>query len=330
MMKHLNNKGYMLVEIILASVLSMVVAYFVIDLTIKLKNKNDDLLVKTLVATDQAIIYNTIMRDLNSGGSISCGNIDNKIKIENNKFIYNNEFISEISNYADVSNVECSIKNDDIVIKIPISVKQLSDDFSVVINHEYVLEDSVTPVCSLSVDTTKNEIIASVIEDGSGIQYSGWNSDMITGNGIQNIIVDHTGSYTYYVRDMAGNDGSCSVNIIEKNVCPLYYTPCSSSSNCDCVRNVGDAILIKTYKGTCDCRDPDSSSPGYWPDARCDPVSGCDCPSGLVPKTSCKYDSSYECNSGTLSGTKCYSYKKFTDCIEGYSSLNDNYCYKIN
>ena len=35
MEKRLNNKGYMLVEIIFASVLAMVVAYFIIDLTIK-------------------------------------------------------------------------------------------------------------------------------------------------------------------------------------------------------------------------------------------------------------------------------------------------------
>ena len=59
--KRLNNKGYMLVEIILASAIAMGIAYFITDLTIKLKNKNDDLLVKTLVSTDQAIIYNTIM-----------------------------------------------------------------------------------------------------------------------------------------------------------------------------------------------------------------------------------------------------------------------------
>ena len=81
----MNNKGYMLVEIILASALAMIVAYFVIELTIKLKNKNDDLLVKTLVATDQAIIYNTIMKDLNSLESVDCDYINGKISIDKNK-----------------------------------------------------------------------------------------------------------------------------------------------------------------------------------------------------------------------------------------------------
>ena len=35
-----NNKGYMLVEIILASVIAFGITYFIVDLTIKLKNKN--------------------------------------------------------------------------------------------------------------------------------------------------------------------------------------------------------------------------------------------------------------------------------------------------
>ena len=60
-MKKLNNKGYMLVEIILASVIAFGVAYFILDLVIKLKNKNDDLFVDTLARTDQAIITNTII-----------------------------------------------------------------------------------------------------------------------------------------------------------------------------------------------------------------------------------------------------------------------------
>ena len=56
MIKKLDNKGYMLVEIVLASALAVGFAYFLLDLTIKLKNKNDDLFVSTVVLTDQAII----------------------------------------------------------------------------------------------------------------------------------------------------------------------------------------------------------------------------------------------------------------------------------
>lgn len=133
MIKDLNNKGYLLVEIILASVLAMVIAYFMTDLTIKLKNKNDDLLVKTLVSTDQAIIYNTIMKDLyNDPNSFSCDNIS----VSGNKFTYNG-FTNIVSEYAKVSynpEDDCNV-SDKIRVNIGLEVKQLPDDnFNIDIN----------------------------------------------------------------------------------------------------------------------------------------------------------------------------------------------------
>lgn len=136
MKKHLNNKGYMLVEIILASVLAMVVAYFVIDLTIKLKNKNDDLLVKTLVYTDQAIIYNTIMKDLYStSNTIDCAYIQNKVSISDNVFDYDG-FKNIVSEYASLGSLTCTdIATDSISLEIPINVLQLPDEeFDIIIN----------------------------------------------------------------------------------------------------------------------------------------------------------------------------------------------------
>ena len=40
----LNKKGYMLVEIILASALAFGLAYFILELTLKVKEKDDDLI----------------------------------------------------------------------------------------------------------------------------------------------------------------------------------------------------------------------------------------------------------------------------------------------
>lgn len=132
--KNLNNKGYMLVEIILASVLAMGIAYFMTDLTIKLKNKNDDLLVKTLVATDQAIIYNTIMKDLYENvDDFTCS----KIEISGNKFTYNSSFTNIVTEYATLGTFDCDDSTDEIKIKIPINVKQLPDeDFDINIKRE--------------------------------------------------------------------------------------------------------------------------------------------------------------------------------------------------
>lgn len=136
MKKHLNNKGYMLIEIILASVLAMVVAYFVIDLTIKLKNKNDDLLVKTLVYTDQTIIYNTIMKDLyTTTDTVDCAYIEDKMTISGNVFDYDG-FKNIVSEYATLGSVTCTdLSFDSISLEIPINVLQLPDEeFDVIIN----------------------------------------------------------------------------------------------------------------------------------------------------------------------------------------------------
>lgn len=135
MKKRLNNKGYMLVEIILAFSLAMVLVYFMTDITIKLKNKNDDLLVKTLVSADQAIIYNTIMKDLyTNAGSFNCSNIINSIS--DHTFTYNG-FKNVISDYATVGSPSCSINGNKIEAKIPISVSALADDGNFDVNIKF-------------------------------------------------------------------------------------------------------------------------------------------------------------------------------------------------
>ena len=63
-MKKINRKGYLTVEIILASSIAFVIAVFLIDLTIKLSNKTDDAYLDTILTTDKAIITNKIMMDI--------------------------------------------------------------------------------------------------------------------------------------------------------------------------------------------------------------------------------------------------------------------------
>jgi len=139
-MKPLNNKGYMLVEIILAAALAMGVVYFITELTIKLKNKNDDLLVKTLVYTDQAIIYNKIMEDLyTTTDRIDCDIYiyhHLKINTESNVFEFDG-FKNIVSEYATLGTPICNDTGDNsIKLTIPIEVPQLPDeDFDVVINY---------------------------------------------------------------------------------------------------------------------------------------------------------------------------------------------------
>lgn len=135
----------MLVEIILAFSIAMGVTYFITDLTIKLKNKNDDIVVKTLVSTDQAIIYNTIMDDLyDTDDEINCDYIDGKMIVDSNVFKYikgeDDIFTNIVNEYTELKYEKgnenyCSYEDNTIKIKIELDVPQLKDDFDV--NIEY-------------------------------------------------------------------------------------------------------------------------------------------------------------------------------------------------
>ena len=61
-----NNKGYVLIEIILAFSIAFIMIYFMMDLIIKVKNKNDDLVASLIVQTEQSIITNKLMKHLYS------------------------------------------------------------------------------------------------------------------------------------------------------------------------------------------------------------------------------------------------------------------------
>lgn len=63
----LNEKGYMLVEIIIASVLAMSIAYYLLNLTYKFKNTNEDLYQSYNYMSDKILITKNIMNDLEKG-----------------------------------------------------------------------------------------------------------------------------------------------------------------------------------------------------------------------------------------------------------------------
>ncbi len=129
----LNRKGYMLVEIIIASALAFGMAFFMINMTIRLKNKNDDMLVETLVSTDKAIIMNSIMRSVKGK---ACDEIrDNElIRFDDNKVYVNGEVATVMDRYAKILNaehIECYTtpgENFDTVrLNIQIEVPQIPD-----------------------------------------------------------------------------------------------------------------------------------------------------------------------------------------------------------
>lgn len=80
-MKRLNNKGYMIVEIIVSATIAMTIAYFMMDLIVKLKEKYDYVQNDTILMTDKTVITNEILGDLYKR-EIKCA------KKDNNSIIY--------------------------------------------------------------------------------------------------------------------------------------------------------------------------------------------------------------------------------------------------
>lgn len=213
-MKNLNNKGYMLVEVILSFSITFVLIYFIMNLVIKLKMSNDDLLVETLVKTDQIIITNKLMSyAMDEKVNFNCEKL--KEGITDNSVKYNNELIDIVSDYAkiDVSSVSCSTDLGKININIPINVEQMKkEDFNVIIDYKYDIGDMISPTCSLIVDDTIIKAIYSDNDNGSGIEYYGFDTNNIGINEEYREITD-VGTYTFYVVDKAGNKGNCEVEV---------------------------------------------------------------------------------------------------------------------
>lgn len=78
----LNRKGYLAIEIILASVIAFAIAFFLMELTVKLVNKNDDIYRDTMVDSNTSLVVDRIL-SLNSGTLYTYEIVDNA-KCENN------------------------------------------------------------------------------------------------------------------------------------------------------------------------------------------------------------------------------------------------------
>jgi len=308
-------------------------------LIIKLKNKNDDLLVKTLVSTDQTIIYNTIMEDIYKG-YFSC----DKINLDGNTFIYEGETIVVVSEYASIGNLVCDDTTDETRIHIPINVKQIPDDnFDVKIGIGDGIEGNSTLSCSLEM-TSANVIKLSDDFSFSGrIIYQGFDSNY-EGNNVTSKTIGGTGTYTYYIKAKSGlNDvyGNCSVTVA--NTVPVYGCPdgytlsgttcstthsyyASASYSCDCGGK-------KNVQGTC---DGTGFSSYYNTDAGCQSY----CYANYDMTCGYSFSANYYCDSGyykyplASGGYGCQKTSTTSatissyGCSSGYTKANNSYCWK--
>ena len=362
----MNKKGYMLVEIILASVIAFAIAYFVLSITIKLKNKNDDMLVMTLVKTDETIITNKLMNyAINEGENFDCS----KLVIANNTVKYKNKTIDIVNDYTSLGKKKCTNNDGRIIISIPFKVLQLkSADYGVDIAYKYIIGDMILPTCTLKVSGTN--IAFDTKEDDNGISAFGLvNGTDKNYNNNESVAVNAIGTYTGFVKDLVGNEGQCSIDVVSTvtsssytckksyDACPngwseqsggcVGYSGCNTyrQSLCQCWNDKGE----KVYDGSGASLNACNSMRGTGSNYTCSySAPTCvSCPSGYYPYGSenyCYANIAYsECNGGTKQSDGCYLYNQ-SSCSGSYTSvgetggavcpethpnkINENYCYK--
>ena len=282
----LNNKGYMLVEIILASALAFGLAFFIIVLTIKLKNKNDDLVVETLISTDREIINNKLM----DYAKEERDNFDcSKLTIENSTIKYDGNIIDIVNEYGNIESdkKECSTDLGKISIKIPITVPQMPDkEYDIIFDYKYEIGDMIAPTCSLSIEENIIKATYSDNEGGSGIDYYGWESSYAGENSETKEVSIAT--HTYYVKDKAGNSDSCSIEVIA-----------TTSKSCNCQTCGGQC-----HHGTYQCCKDYCNKYG-----ECDAICGTCSYDNCDPTYTCNCQTCYSCSTGYTKANDSYCYK---------------------
>lgn len=144
-MVKLNKKGYLAVEVILASVVAVSIAVFLIDLTVKMVNKTNDNYTNTLFLTDKALITNNLRKEIKKdiekekngpiqradfNGKYTCnlkftgGNTSN-ITISGNEITYQfdrekkySKTINKDIKYSSIYIDKCGVENNYLIIKI--------------------------------------------------------------------------------------------------------------------------------------------------------------------------------------------------------------------
>ena len=314
----LNKKGYMLVEIILASALAFGLAFFIIDLVIRLKNKNDDLLVETLITTDKTIITNKLM----SYAEAETKDFDcNKLTITDNIVKYKDEVIDIITDYADVGKLSCSTAGGKVSITIPVSVPQMPDkDYDFTFDYKYEIGDQAPPTCTITVSGTTITATFKDNDGGSGIK----------GDATKTATVNAAKDYTFTAEDNAGNSKTCSVKVVGTNSSSTYTCRASCvKGNCYEQYCKGGKYICNDPTGQTACLNESCcTSAGYKWEYYCNlgygtKLKDTPCSSGW----SYSNEACYKYNQSNCSGSTIASTNTTYYCTSGYTKINDSYCY---
>ena len=145
-----NNKGYMLIEIVMAAAVAIGIAAFIIALVIKLKNKNDDAVVDTLTTTDTTIVTNKVMDfAISEKENFDCS----QLVLDDKTLKYKEETLNVFNDYVSLDEVKCTNKNGEISVFIPVSVPQLAEeDYDINVNYKYIVGNLTYPYIKVEAD----------------------------------------------------------------------------------------------------------------------------------------------------------------------------------
>ena len=147
-----NKNGYMLVEIIVASVITLVMAYFLIDITIKLVDKNNDYYIDSVLLTDKNIITKEIMDDINSKKLVSVVVNDDHTQAtltyddattkeiiidKENKIIKYGNYTKKLSEEVNLEEITLESDNNILVINMPIYTNYSKEDYGIKLTLPY-------------------------------------------------------------------------------------------------------------------------------------------------------------------------------------------------
>lgn len=327
----LNNKGYLIVEVILAGALTFAMAYFLINLTLKVRAGFDDVNVETVMLNDKTVVTNEIMDDVVGNKVKNIVKIDNGIKINfedgtskdltivNNTINYGT-YTKKFNENAIVGNVYIKRNGNYFLIEIPVSTKYSDKDYGINIV-AFTEEEFETLSCTLSANGT--EITA---ETSNGLLYYGWDSSY-SGENSESMPIG-VGEHTYYIKDTMNNISNCSISVV--NTTKGSYVDCGGNlhDSGGCYHYVSASKTTK-YIGTYYCK---SNSTGRQTSYNCS--GGQSCPGGSTYTSgNCTLVDIYSCSNGYKVGTSCKIYTSGSTvntytCPEGYTKVNDTYCSK--
>ena len=274
-MKKINNKGYLLVEIIVAFTLAMAVAYFLAEITISLKNKEEDLNKKVAYNTDRALITKEIMDDSNKYRISNVNIVDNHtVKLtfdglgdkvlsynSSSKTITYGDLVVKLDDtLTEIGNFEVKKVDNDTFLTIKLSAKSLYSDVDYGLNLRIALN---TEGSGLNIDQVKtlynvianksvmDNVKSTYVNADRGVDFSKISSNT-NGKGVYTISSTINDSFPirYYRGAVTDNNvlfgGFCwkIVRTTDTGGVKLIYN--GTPSNNQCTNTTGTATQIGT------------------------------------------------------------------------------------